>query len=92
MAIITATCFGRDPVHIWLIHGTPIAADCIGAILDGFAARGIEFVSLDEAMADPMNNQQPLVTRQFRNQMTEMGRGEGRADRGLPACDPSGPT
>jgi peptidoglycan/xylan/chitin deacetylase (PgdA/CDA1 family) len=69
--------FGRDPVHIWLIHGTPIAADCIGAILDGFAARGVEFVSLDEAMADPMNNQQPLVTARFRNQIQKWAEVKG---------------
>jgi len=61
--------FGRDPVHIWLIHVTAIAADAIGAILDGFAARGVEFVSLQEAMQDPMNQQQPIVTPLFRNQV-----------------------
>ena len=47
--------FGRDPVHIWLIHGTPIASDCLGEILDTFQAAMVEFVSLDEALADPMN-------------------------------------
>ena len=47
--------FGRDPVHIWLIHGTPLGGDCLDEILDRFQAAGVEFVSLDEAMADPMN-------------------------------------
>ncbi len=51
--------FGRDPVHIWLIHGTPIASDCLGEILDAFQAAGVEFVSLDEALADPMNADVP---------------------------------
>ena len=69
--------FGRDPVHIWLIHGTPIAADCVGAILDAFAARGVEFVSLEEAMADPMNQQQPLVTPLFRNQVQKWAQVKG---------------
>ncbi len=51
--------FGRDPVHIWLIHGTPIASDCLSEILDRFAEAGVEFVSLDEALADPMNADVP---------------------------------
>jgi peptidoglycan/xylan/chitin deacetylase (PgdA/CDA1 family) len=47
--------FGRDPVHIWLIHGTPLGGDCLDEILDRFEAAGVQFVSLAEAMADPMN-------------------------------------
>jgi len=47
--------FGSDPVHIWLIHGTPLGGDCLDQILDEFQAAGVEFVSVDEAMADPMN-------------------------------------
>ena len=55
----------------------PIAADCIGAILDGFAAMGVEFVSLEEAMADPMNQQQPIVTPLFRNQVQKWAQAKG---------------
>ncbi len=47
--------FGRDPIHIWLIHGTPLGGDCLDEILDRFEAAGVEFVSVDAAMADPMN-------------------------------------
>src|SRR6185295_9737607 len=47
--------FGRDPAHIWLIHGTPLGGDCRDEILDRFEAAGVRFVSLREAMADPMN-------------------------------------
>ena len=47
--------FGRDPVHIWLIHGTPLGGDCLDEILDRFEEAGVRFVSLEEAMADPMN-------------------------------------
>ena len=47
--------YGRDPVHIWLIHGTPLGGDCLDEILDQFEAAGVQFVSLAEAMADPMN-------------------------------------
>ena len=47
--------YGRDPAHIWLIHGTPLGGDCLDEILDRFEAAGVQFVSLEEAMADPMN-------------------------------------
>lgn len=58
--------FGRDPVIIWLIHGTAIAAECLDRILGEFAASGVEFVSLDEAMADDVNNTvPPRVTPEF---------------------------
>lgn len=51
--------FGRDPVHIWLIHGTSIAADCLDSILARFRHAAVDFVSLDEAMSDPMNAKVP---------------------------------
>lgn len=69
--------FGRDPVHIWLVHGTPIAAECLHAILDGFVKTGVEFVGLDEAMRDPMNQQQPVVTPLFRNQVQKWAEAKG---------------
>lgn len=47
--------YGRDPAHIWLIHGTPLGGDCLDEILDQFEAAGVQFISLQEAMADPMN-------------------------------------
>jgi peptidoglycan/xylan/chitin deacetylase (PgdA/CDA1 family) len=47
--------FGRDPIHIWLIHGTPLGGDCLDEILDRFEAAGVQLVSLAEAMEDPMN-------------------------------------
>ena len=47
--------YGRDPIHIWLIHGTPLGGDCLHEILDRFEAVNVQFVSLEEAMADPMN-------------------------------------
>lgn len=51
--------FGRDPSYIWLIHGTAIAAECLGDILDRFAQAGVDFVSLGEAMLDSVNNTIP---------------------------------
>jgi hypothetical protein len=47
--------FGRDPAHIWLIHGTPLGGDCLDEILDAFQAAGVHFISTEEAMQDPMN-------------------------------------
>ena len=62
--------FGRDPVHIWLIHGTPLGGDCLDEILDRFQAAGVEFVSLEEAMADPMNAlTPPRVSPEFIHQV-----------------------
>jgi len=69
-AAAAAAMFGRQPAHIWLIHGTPLAADCLDAILDRFEAMGVTFVSLEEAMDDPMNREPvPIVTPRFLNQV-----------------------
>jgi hypothetical protein len=60
--------FGRDPVYIWLIHATPLAADCLDDILAEFQMSGVEFTGLDEAMEDPINQKQaPLITPRFLN-------------------------
>lgn len=62
--------FGRDPAHIWMLHGTSIAADCLERILERFCEAGVDFVSLDEAMADPMNAQvPPRVSPEFIHQV-----------------------
>lgn len=51
--------FGRDPVLIWLIHGTAIGAQCLERILSAFRAADVDFVSLDEAMDDAVNRDVP---------------------------------
>lgn len=62
--------FGRDPAHIWLIHGTPLGGDCLDAILDAFEAAGVEFISTAEAMQDPMNSRvPPRVSPEFIHQV-----------------------
>lgn len=76
-AAAARTIFRRDPAHIWLIHGTAIAADCLPRILDEFARLGVEFISLDEAMRDPMNQHQPIITDLFRNQVQKWARHTG---------------
>ena len=60
--------FGRDPIYIWLIHATPLAADCMDDILTKFQMAGVEFCGLEEAMADPLNQKPaPLITPRFLN-------------------------
>ncbi len=70
--------FGRDPIHIWIIHGTPIASDCLLEILDRFQALGVELVSLDEALADPMNaDVPPRVSPEFLHQVEKWAIAKG---------------
>ena len=62
--------FRSDPAHIWLIHGTPLGGDCLDAILDAFEAAGVEFISTEEAMQDPMNAvTPPRVSPEFIHQV-----------------------
>ncbi|MFF0148962.1 polysaccharide deacetylase [Amycolatopsis sulphurea] len=70
--------FGADMPYIWLIHGTTIAVDTLGDILDAFAARGVEFVSLDEAMKHPANYAMPPCTDTFSNHLQRFAVAAGR--------------
>jgi peptidoglycan/xylan/chitin deacetylase (PgdA/CDA1 family) len=79
--------FGRDPVFIWLIHATPLAADCLDDILAKFQSAGVEFSSLEEAMADPLNQQPaPLITPRFLNHIQKWAVHKGLS---LEECPPS---
>jgi peptidoglycan/xylan/chitin deacetylase (PgdA/CDA1 family) len=79
--------FNRNPIHIWLIHGTPLAADCLDAILDRFEAMGVTFVSLEEAMADPMNKELvPIITARFLNQVQKWADVRGQS---IEDCPPA---
>lgn len=44
---------GRDVDHVLLLHANALVADQLGTLLDSLAARGFEFVTLDEALRDP---------------------------------------
>jgi peptidoglycan/xylan/chitin deacetylase (PgdA/CDA1 family) len=45
--------FGRDDVpQVLLIHANRLNADLLGTVLEGYAARGYRFITLDAAMAD----------------------------------------
>ncbi|VVE11797.1 hypothetical protein PCE31106_02660 [Pandoraea cepalis] len=79
--------FSRDFPHIWLIHGTPLAAECLPEILDRFAESGVTFVSLSEAMRDPVNNAPAgIVTPRFLNQIQKWAHIDGFT---LPDCPPA---
>ncbi len=45
--------FGREPPQILLLHGNEINSLFLGEYLDWLTARGYEFVTLAEALADP---------------------------------------
>jgi len=57
--------FGQDIPLIWLIHGTTIATDTLGTILDEFAERDVEFIPLREAMSHPAHLGMPPVNAEF---------------------------
>ncbi len=46
--------FGRDVDHVLLLHANVLVADRLGALLDSLSARGFTFVSLEEALSDPV--------------------------------------
>jgi peptidoglycan-N-acetylglucosamine deacetylase len=45
---------GRDVAHVLLLHANALAADHLGQVLDDFRARGVVFVTLSEALSDPI--------------------------------------
>ena len=54
--------FGRLPPQILLLHANRLNADHIDQALDWYEQRGYEFVTLDEAMADPAFDIEPERT------------------------------
>jgi peptidoglycan/xylan/chitin deacetylase (PgdA/CDA1 family) len=53
---------GREVAHVLLLHGNTLAADHLGRVLDDFLARGVVFVSLTEALSDPIYSQRDRYT------------------------------
>ena len=45
---------GRDPAQVLLLHANALAADHLGAVLDALTADDFRFVTLNEALADPI--------------------------------------
>jgi len=48
---------GRDVAHVLLLHANALAADHLGRVLDDFRRQGVAFISLTEALADPIYGQ-----------------------------------
>jgi hypothetical protein len=57
--------FDWDPIYIWLIRATPLAAGCLDEILAKFQLAGVEFVGLEEAMAGPLNHSTGIKIRRL---------------------------
>jgi hypothetical protein len=45
---------GRETAQVLLLHAHALAADRAGTLLDSLAADGFRFVSLEEALSDPV--------------------------------------
>lgn len=52
----TEIFYQRRIPHILLLHANQLNADYLTSLLDGLVNRGYRFVSLDEALADPVYN------------------------------------
>jgi peptidoglycan/xylan/chitin deacetylase (PgdA/CDA1 family) len=60
--------FGRRPAHISLVHNSAIASDTYDRVLEAYAERGVEFITLEEAMRDAANQiVVPAANPHFRN-------------------------
>lgn len=55
--------FGRPISHVLLLHGGVFTAEMIDELLDAYEARGVVWVTLDEALADPVYRDVPLPPR-----------------------------
>jgi peptidoglycan/xylan/chitin deacetylase (PgdA/CDA1 family) len=55
--------FGRPIAHVLLLHGGVFTAEMIDELLDAYEKRGVVWVTLDEALADPVYRDVPLPPR-----------------------------
>jgi peptidoglycan/xylan/chitin deacetylase (PgdA/CDA1 family) len=55
--------FGRPISHVLLLHGGVFTAEMLDELLDAYEARGVVWVTLDEALADPVYRDVPLPPR-----------------------------
>jgi peptidoglycan-N-acetylglucosamine deacetylase len=51
---LSKTLFGYEPKQIILLHGNWLEADHIGELLDLLRKRGYRFITLEEALSDPV--------------------------------------
>jgi hypothetical protein len=61
--------FGGDIPYIFLLHGSPIAMDCLPEIITRFTECGVRFVSLDHAMRDIHHRSASPAAEPFRNHL-----------------------
>jgi peptidoglycan/xylan/chitin deacetylase (PgdA/CDA1 family) len=52
--------FGRPIAHVLLLHGGVFTAEMIDELLDAYEARGVVWITLDDALADPVYRDVPL--------------------------------
>ncbi len=52
--------FGRPISHVLLLHAGVFTAEMIDELLDAYEARGVVWISLEEALADPVYAEVPL--------------------------------
>ncbi|OUZ09423.1 hypothetical protein BHE97_10185 [Aeromicrobium sp. PE09-221] len=77
-ATAARTAIGRIPPQLLLIHGTAVAGATIERVCGELLRHGIEFITSEEAMADPANViGAPYTTRQFRNMTQKWAEYEG---------------
>lgn len=55
--------FGRPIAHVLMLHGGVFTAEMIDELLSAYEARGVVWVTLDEALADPVYRDVPLPPR-----------------------------
>jgi peptidoglycan/xylan/chitin deacetylase (PgdA/CDA1 family) len=55
--------FGRPIAHVLLLHGGVFTAEMIDELLEAYEARGVVWITLDEALADPVYRDVPLPPR-----------------------------
>ncbi|SCL22608.1 polysaccharide deacetylase family protein [Micromonospora inyonensis] len=87
-AAVSREMFGRDPIFISVFHGTAVTSDSVRPMLEALVAAGVEFVSLEEGMRDPLNAlPAPMHTRLFRNSTQKWADHLGVSFEGIPPLE-----
>ncbi|OUZ07344.1 hypothetical protein BHE97_17755 [Aeromicrobium sp. PE09-221] len=80
--------FDREVPLIGLAHGSAITAEALSRYLGRLLECGVEFVSLEEAMTDPVNAYPPPIsTPMFRNATQKWSEALGHEFDGVPPTD-----
>lgn len=68
---------GRDVAHVLLVHANTINRDYLGPIMDVLAARGFAFVSLEDALRDPLYRREAPPSDEGGSLLTRLARQDG---------------